>query len=404
MKKRIKRERVYLKQLRKSEDGIQKKAVFVRLLYFFSKHFVPKNVWLISDRPGVAGDNGEALFRYLNETKKYRKKIKPYFVIDRSSPDYKRLKKIGKVLALSSFKHKMYSLHCAGKAVSQTDGPLYEPVFKNYIKDLLYVKRHVFLQHGITKDDISRLYSRFTHNFDLFVTASYPEYNSIIQNADYGCPAGITRLTGFPRHDRLDDCSEKTIVITPTWRKELFFADHSNLEHFKGSEYFRVWHSLLTNSRLLSLAKERGYRIWFVPHNMMEDFLGAFDDVDPCVEILKGNKNYAEIFSKGSVLISDYSSNTFEFSYLRKPVVYYQYDADTFFASHTYNKGYFEYERDGFGKVVKDEEDLVTTIANYLENGCRIEDEYRERIDAFFKYNDKENSERVVRAMLKLYK
>ncbi len=401
-KKRFKHERAYLKQLRKSDNPQRRKYFWIRMLRWLTKKFVPKNIWLISDRPNVAGDNGEALFKYLCSTKKYKKAIRPYFVIDKKSPDYARLKKVGKVIALSSKKHKFYALHCAGKAVSQTDYELYEVIVRDYIKDLKYSEKRVFLQHGITKDDISKLYSRFSHGFDLFVTACYPEYDSIVRNPNYGCGASITKLTGFPRHDALDNRTEKIVVISPTWRQNLAFGGESGLENFKVSEYYSRWHSLLCNKELLRAAKENNCRIWFVPHNKFEQYLDAFSDVDGQVEVLKGNKNFAEIFSKGALMVSDYSSNSFEFAYLRKPIIYYQYDADVFFGDHTYNKGYFDYEVDGFGKVIKDESALVDKIKFYMENGFTMEDEYVDKIKTFFKFNDKSNSERVVKAILAL--
>ncbi len=402
-RKRMKHERAYLKQLRKSDDPRKKKYFWVRILRFLTKRLVPKNIWLISDRPNVAGDNGEALFKYLNSTKKYKKVIKPYFVIDKSSPDYARLKKIGKVLALSSKKHKLYALHCAGKAVSQTDRELYEVIVRDYVKDFKYAEKRVFLQHGITKDDISKLYSRFSHGFDLFVTACYPEYDSIVKNANYGCGASITKLTGFPRHDALDNKTEKVVVISPTWRQNLAMDGENGIEEFKASEYFARWHGLLNNKELISAAKENDCKIWFVPHNKFEHYLDLFSDLDEQVSVLKGNKNFAEIFSKGALMISDYSSNSFEFAYLRKPIIYYQYDADVFFGEHTYNKGYFDYETDGFGDVIKDEAEVVEKIKYYMQNGFVAEDEYLDKITTFFKFSDKNNSERVVKAMMALH-
>ena len=42
-----------------------------------------------------------------------------------------------------------------------------------------------------------------------------------------------------------------------------------------------------------------------------------------------------------------------DFIYLEKPVVYCHFDREQFFAGeHSYSKGYFEYERDGFGEIV----------------------------------------------------
>ena len=92
-----------------------------------------------------------------------------------------------------------------------------------------------------------------------------------------------------------------------------------------------------------------------------------------------------------------------DFSYLRKPVVYCQFDDVEFMSGgHVYIEGYFDYERDGFGEVCYDEESLIDTLIEYMKNGCKLKDKYRERIDNFFAFNDRNNCQRVYEEILKL--
>ena len=392
--KRLKFEFSYLHSLIHSNN---KKAAFVRLCYFFTKKLVPKNIWLISDRPKTAGDNGEALFKYLRTNKKKCKNITPYFVIDRKSHDYKRLKQFGHILPLLSIKHKIYALHSSVKAVSQTDKELYDVFQRNFIKDLVYKENRIFLQHGITKDDISNLYSKFNHNFSLFVTAGVPEYESIICNKNYGCGKSITKLTGFPRHDYLNNTAQKIIIINPTWRLNLWKL---SVNEFKKSSYFTSWNNLLKDKKINYLLKKQGYKIIFILHNNMEKFANCFYKNENI--IIPSEKNYSEIFSIGSLFITDYSSNAFEFAYLRKPIIYFQFDKSTFFADHSYNKGYFDYEDNGFGEVCYDNQIISNTISYYLQNNCDLKDLYKARINKFFAFNDKNNCERVYNEIMKL--
>jgi hypothetical protein len=37
-----------------------------------------------------------------------------------------------------------------------------------------------------------------------------------------------------------------------------------------------------------------------------------------------------------------------------------------------------------------------------LENGCRLEKKYRDRIDRFFEYSDRKNCERVYEEIIKI--
>ena len=95
----------------------------------------------------------------------------------------------------------------------------------------------------------------------------------------------------------------------------------------------------------------------------------------------------------------------FDFAYLRKPVLYYQADKEEFFSgAHTYTKGYFDYERDGFGEVEYDVDSLVDRVIEYMENDCRLKPLYRDRIDATFPYSDQNNCKRIYEAIIELDK
>ena len=83
-------------------------------------------------------------------------------------------------------------------------------------------------------------------------------------------------------------------------------------------------------------------------------------------------------------------------------MLYTQFDRDLFFESHTYRKGYFDYEKDGFGEVCYDLKSTVDAIIGYLREDCKLKEKYRERIDAFFAFDDRNNCERVYNEILKM--
>ena len=101
--------------------------------------------------------------------------------------------------------------------------------------------------------------------------------------------------------------------------------------------------------------------------------------------------------------MTDYSSAVFDFAYLRKPVVYCQVDREEFFSGeHMMTAGYFDYDRDGFGEVERDLASTVERILEYAEGGCRMKDLYRERVDGFFAFRDRQNCERVLNRILSM--
>ena len=151
---------------------------------------------------------------------------------------------------------------------------------------------------------------------------------------------------------------------------------------------------------LKSACEKYGYKLVFMPHPLMEPYLHLFKKESHCL-YWNSKKSYRDAFAEGNLLVTDYSSVAFDFSYLKKPVVYYQFDKTTFFEGHTYKRGYFDYEKDGLGEVVYDEETLINTIIEYMKNSCTIKKVYESRIESTYEYMDDRNCERVVEYILK---
>ena len=375
-------------------------AYAMRVVSWLLKPFFKKDVWLISDRLHKAGDNGEVFFDYV--TKNTPSNVKPIFVLDKKSSDYKRMKAKGKVISPRSILYKLYYLMAKMNISSQLDGSRLLKV-RPYLKDIMNKQKIIFLQHGVIKDDLSTYYNRFDFGMDMFVTTTKGEYDSIVGIKNYWCDKEITSLVGLCRYDRLENEKEKIIFICPTWRLSLLedTENETPIKDFENSQYFRFYNHLLHNTELISKAKECGYRICFYPHQMMEKTNAFFKNLDPVV-ILGGGYSYNDVFRKGDLLLTDYSSIQFDFAYLKKPVIYAQFDKDEFTSSHTYVPGYFDYEKHGFGPVSTSLDDTVALLCNYMDNGCAIEEKYEQRINNTFMFTDKGNCERTLKRILEI--
>lgn len=395
----------YLRYLMLSNRIGARKFFVLRSLYYLLKPLVSKDIWLISDRINKADDNGEAFFKFLSDKKLHKNS---YFVIQKKSLDYSVVKKFGKVLNYYSLKHRL--IHLLAKKVISSAGDEY--VFcpfwgAEYIKDILFHQQKIFLQHGITKDDISAWLNRYNKNLDLFITAGKAEYDSIL-NGNYFYNGNVVKLTGFARYDRLENKREKVITIMPTWRASLTQAgdyaitgkDNYNDDFFK-SDYFSFYNNLINHSQLLACAKKYGYKIKFMPHPRVIPYVDRFTKND-LVEFCHIDTKYRDIFSESALVLTDYSSVAFDFAYLRKPVIYAQFDKEEFFRGQIYDQGYFDYERYGFGEVEYNIEDVVQRIIEYIKNDCQLKDCYRQRIDKFFAFNDRNNCYRIYDEIIKL--
>ncbi len=364
-----------------------------------------KPVWIVSDRTTVAGDNGEALFRYIMGLPDREADV--YFLLDKDSRDFGKMQSIGKVLVPDSYKYRLKFL-CADIIISSQADRWTVDAFRKtlfMVKDL-YTFKYAFLQHGITKDDVSRWLWKQNRGIDLFVTAGKKEYESIV-NGNYDYTEKEIKLTGFPRFDRLESDPQKKIYILPTWRRNLAAdiipgkSERPYSEEFKNSDYCIFYNKLINDKRLLEAMRLKGYTGEFYIHpsssNQARDFKG--NDI---IEAKNEGADYNRVFREGSLIVTDFSSVAFDFAYLKKPIVYSQFDRDTFFEGHIYKQGYFSYEENGFGPVCVDYEDIIDTIIAYLENDCVMEEKFKNRVDEFFAYSDKNNCERVYRELLKM--
>lgn len=370
-----------------------------------------KEIWLISDRVDRADDNGKAFFMYLK--KKKPKNVKFYFVIAKHSPDYKAMKKYGSVVNFKSYKNKFLHL-LAGKVVSSAFSEfVINPFEKNKLlyRDLLQEQEFIFLQHGIIMNDLSSLLQKYVKNVKLFITSTKIEHTSILEyNYYYSTKENNVLLSGLPRYDLLYRSSKKYVTVMPTWRRYLVNTFNTEtgiwdlIPNFKESDYFLFFNALINHQGLLEIAKKYRYTLVFMPHPCILPHISQFEHSSD-VEFIHYDKPYREIYAESDLVITDYSSASFDFSYLRKPVIYTQFDKEAFFSGeHTVATGYFEHERDGFGEVEYDLESTVNRIIEYMENGCQLKDKYRERIDNFFAFNDQNNCERVYNAIMDLDK
>ncbi|RAP52084.1 MAG: glycosyl transferase, partial [Methanosphaera sp. rholeuAM130] len=257
----------------------------------------------------------------------------------------------------------------------------------HYITPSLYsgliTSKRYFLQHGVTKDDVSEFIKKYDKNLSLIACVSDFEKESFMKKG-YNFDSHVIQTLGFPRFDDLsNDKSKRQILFAPTWRIGL---NHPNKLY--ESEYYKTLNGFFNNEDLIFLLENEGYELVFKPHPELTEFIDLFD-IPEYVKI-STDESYQNLFRESSLLITDYSSVFFDFAYIKKPVIYYQKDDD-----YHYDKGYFDYEIMGFGPVIKTEKELIQSIVDYVENDCRIDEAYLQRICNFFKYNDKDNCKRV---------
>lgn len=382
----------------------------LRKKYFELKAQQKKEVWMVSDRTYVANDNGEHFFRYLS--KHHHRKIEVYFNINSDCPDYERMQKYGKVVAYDSPDYPIMFI-MADKIISSTASDyLFNPFGddKKYLTDIIHFD-FIYLKHGIIKDDMSGWLNRFNKSIRLMITAAAPEYLSIV-NGDYCLERDHVTLTGLARYDNLYKKSrrhkpKKKILIIPTWRKSIkgSYDQKTNksvyYDKFKETEFFKFYNALINDPELTAAMKENGYSGVLCMHPMHSEQCRDFTGND-VFEVNEGFVDYQKEFVDDALLVTDYSSVAFDFAYLKKPVIYCQFDREDFYKKHTYSEGYFVYEENGFGPVCYDLRSTVKAIIKEISGGCENSSEYLERIEQFYPYHDAHCCKRIYESITEI--
>ncbi len=385
------------------------KSCIIRVATKFFQIFKRRDLWFISDRLNKADDNGEHFFKYLVEN---HKNENVYYVLNKGSSDFERLSKIGKVINYKSLKYKLMFGAADYVVSSHAETYVYNPRGSSG-KDSqdLYHFKYIFLQHGITQADLSPWLNVNSKKMDMIVATAKPEYESFLK-CKYYYGKDVVKLTGMPRYDGLKEKQkkikpEKSIMLSFTWRNSLALPinittgerEYSN--DFKKSDYYKMLNGIMNDKKLLEALRKNNYKIRFIPHPNLKCQLSDFNSND-CVEIVDENFNYQDEFCKNKILVTDQSSVFFDFAYLEKPVVYFRFDEEEFYKGQVYDKGYFDYDKDGFGPVYREYDKFIDGLIKLVESDGKLDDKYAKRIDKFFKYKDQKNCERVYNEIKKI--
>lgn len=383
-KRRRKRTRSASIAGRNTIDVIASHTVFRRIF---------EDAWVLMDRSHNANDNAEHLFKYLRRS---RRDINAWFVVKKGSADWVRLKAEGykRLVPHGSLLWKVLCLNATHMISSHVDKYVVDP----FPRPGGWKWRFVFLQHGVTKDNLSRWLNG--KRIDAIITASLPEYASIAgDGSEYKFTSREVFLTGFPRHDRLAELAERredraangNIVVMPTWRSYLSganvagTAERERNESFFDADFARQWRAFVNSSELAALCRERGVGVTFVPHPNLVHYLADFDLPDWIEVATFDNADVQGMIAESALLVTDFSSIAFDAAFVERPVVYFQFDRELVFGGgHIGRPGYYSYVEHGFGPVAENVEDLLRIVAELLDGGHGMTEEYSSRVARTF--------------------
>lgn len=219
------------------------------------------HLWLICESAREARDNGYWLFRYF---RREQPDVDAVYAICHASPDHAKVAALGPVVEYGSLQHWVYYLATEINLSSQKSGKPNAAVC--YLLEVvlgIWKNRRVFLQHGVTMNDLPFLY-RDKARFSLFCCAAPRELEWVRER--FGYPAEAVQLVGLCRFDSLHGLSadKDLVLILPTWRMYLQ-RKHGGAAQtaFLQSRYFRCWGELLHSGAFASLLQAQGKRAIF---------------------------------------------------------------------------------------------------------------------------------------------
>ena len=338
------------------------KFFFVKLIYNkiinTNKY---KQVWLICERGDEAKDNGYIFFEYLCNN---HPEIDARYVISKTSADLKNIVNKDKIVYYQSISH--IQMFIQAKYLISTHIMGFSPEFRAFsklCKKFSFFEgkgKKIFLQHGIIYNFLPSLRNL---NLDLFITSAEKEQKFIIETCNYNDT--IVKCTGLARYDKLIGKTKNFILIMPTWRSDLFYATE---EEFKQTEYFNKWNEVINNPNIHQLLKENKIKIYFYPHYEIQRFINCFNINNPNIIVANSDKyQISSLLRECKMMITDYTSASFDVSYMKKPLIFYQFDYNDFYTKH-YKEGYMTMKKDGFGLVTDNIDKLLCELEKIINN------------------------------------
>lgn len=347
-------------------------------------------IWIVGEQPERAQDTGLAFFQYVRAN---HPDIDAFYVIDPRAAEAQNLAGLDHVLEYRSPEHIRLSLLAERFIGSHHPSYLY-PTRADSFKRLLRA-RNVFLQHGvIAMKWMEQTYGKKAASFntDLFIVSSEREKEFIVNDLGYA-PKEVA-VTGLSRFDQLFDKTQEVkhrqIFIMPTWRDWLHTGDQ-----FLASTYYNAWHALLTDPRFADIVAEHNLNIVFCLHPNMQAYADHFAAA-PVKILVQGEADVQKLIKQSSLLITDYSSVAWDFSFLHKPVLFYQFDRSRMFRRV---QPHLNLDDELPGPIAANVELLLQELSDQANAGISMPEKFKNRADKFIKYRDRSNSARIFHAI-----
>lgn len=241
---------------------------------------------------------------------------------------------------------------------------------------------YAFLQHGLTYSPPRPVHRRWWTPFNLINFCSERERDMVLPSI--GASADVRSVVGgMMRWDMLKDESDpkdRVVLVMFTWRPTF----NVKPDLFMKSAYFIGLKALLSAENVERL-RRCGLRVVLSLHHSLRSIDRDGLDFGPDVEIVSPQE-VSHWIRRASCLITDFSSVSFDFWYMRKPVVYWIPDKfdETLTVPDRDKVGLASRFLATFVNQVRTADEAVGAAVRYAERGFALESEVEGKIRPFF--------------------
>ncbi|MFM5859444.1 CDP-glycerol glycerophosphotransferase family protein [Aeromonas veronii] len=355
------------------------------------------SIVLVGERLGkTANDSSYHVFCHVQDAKKYKGNKEYYYVIDGKAKTKGNLDGFTNVIKYGSLKHFIIFNRASTYVFSDS----MRDVFHQWqrVAEEHKHKRKIFLQHGIFA--LNRATGYYDKNSmekrhelpDKFIVSSDFEKQLICKQ--FGFDKSEVSVTGLSRFDKLPKQQSKRssrILILPTWRDWL---SNVNEKQFINSQYYKKINELISSESFNKMLSEHNMSADVCLHHKMHAHLKALPCSNKVTIHSMNDIDVQSLIVSADIMITDYSSASFDMLYQRKPVLYYWFDAQKFFSTRG---GPLVCPRTGIpGPVVTSEKNLIEELKGIISNNINMDKKYEKIANKFFTYRDNKNSKRIV--------
>lgn len=368
-------------------------CIFYHLGKFVSK-YSRKKVSLFYEKFSEKAEEGTFdLFEIASQ----RNNSKCYYIIDKNSTDYERIKDTPNVVKKYSLKY--YWLVYRVNSYISTEAPAHLNIIRSnnkYFRMATCEHPFVFLQHGITYLKCQGAGSTFAVGKE-----GEPAYMIVGSGKEQDVVSDMLNLpeerllnTGLPifskvKYGHINQETEDKVVIMLTWKS---YEEH--IQEFENSQYYQnvmaVYHMLTKY-----IAPEK---IIIVPHPKMAELLE-----NTSLKDTMWSRPISEVLSVAKLLITDYSSVCYNSFYQGGAVIFYQPDLEL------YEREVGELiptPEEYIGERVFDLDSLEQTIAKVILDGqiqlaLARSKEHEKQYQTINEYSDGKNIERIAEELIR---